>query len=126
MTDLICSNCGKQIEENCLFCTECGSDINLTKKQTQSNAIIKNDQIREKIDNFINKFGDIKINKFLSLATIISIISIRIFGFIVITALITVINSILIYYNYRKNSKMDMKMILWSIAVLVAGILVSI
>ncbi len=123
---MICSKCGKQLEDECLFCTECGNKVDLTKNQSQLNEIIKNNKTIKEIKSFIDRFGDIKINKYVSIATIISMISIRFFGFIGITALITIINSVLIYYNYRKYSKVDMKMILWGISVLGVGILISI
>lgn len=121
-----CSKCGKQLEDDCLFCTDCGNKVDLTKKQSQLIEIILNNKTINQIKSLIDRFGDIRINKYLSIATIISMISIRFLGFIGITALITIINSILVYYNYRKNSEADMKMILWGISVLGVGILISI
>lgn len=123
---MICSKCGKQLEDECLFCTDCGKKVDLSKNQSQLIEIIINNKVIKEIASLIDRFGDIRINKYLSIATIISMISIRFLSFIGITALITIINSVLVYYNYRKNSKADMKMILWGISVLVVGILISI
>ncbi len=102
---MICSKCGKHLENKCSFCTECGNKVSVTNDQTQSNKTTKNNKIVEEIKSFIDRFGDTKINKYVSIATIISMISIRLFGVMVLTALITITNSVLIYYNYRNIEK---------------------
>lgn len=121
---MICSKCGKQLGDGCLFCTECGSAVNLSENRNQSGDKIKSTKIMDKINNYIEGFGDKKANKYLSIAAIISMISIRLLGFVVITVLITILNSILIYYNFKRNSRIDMKMIALSLAVLLLGILI--
>ena len=123
---MICSKCGKQLEDDCLFCTECGNKISLTKKQNQAIMAIKNNKVVDKINSFIERFGDRKINKYLSIISVIFMIAIRLFGFIFITALITIINSFLIYYNFKTNSKFDVRMIAFSLMVFFVGLLIMI
>jgi len=122
---MVCSRCGKQLEDGCTFCTECGNKVSQTKTQSLFNALTNNKTVEE-IKKYIDRFGDLKINQYLSAVAIFSMIAVRIFGFVIMTAIVTIMNIVLVYYHYRKNSKADMKMILWSIAVLVIGILISI
>ncbi|MBE6903848.1 MAG: zinc-ribbon domain-containing protein [Ruminococcaceae bacterium] len=119
---MICSKCGKQLEDECLFCTECGSSIGVAEELGKSTT---NNKFIEKINNFIYIFGEIKINKYLSIIAIVSMIAIRFFGFIVTSVLITVVNGYLIYYSYKRKSKIDTKMIIWSIAAFFVGLLIS-
>ena len=121
---MICSNCGKALEDECLFCTECGYKVNLTQSQTRSNKTANNNKAMREIENFVDRYGDTEINKCISIAAIVSMISIRFLNFIFFAVLITIINSYLIYYSYKKNSKADMKIILWSVSVLVVGVLI--
>lgn len=123
---MICDKCGKELDDECLFCTECGNRVGMYNNRIQSNGITKNNGIIENIKSFIDGLGETDINKYMSVAAIVFIIFIRLLGIAAITVLITIINAVLIYYNYIKNSKVDINMILWSIAVLVAGILMAV
>lgn len=123
---MICDKCGRELDDECLFCTECGNRVGTDNNQIRSNGITKNNGITENIKRFIDRLGETYINKYMSVAAIVFIIFIRLFGIATITVLITIINAVLIYYNYIKNSKADINMMLWSIAVLVAGILTAV
>lgn len=123
---MICSRCRKQVEDESLFCTECGNRLSPAKKQNQVIETIKNNKIIDKINSFIERLGNRNINKYLSIIAVISMISIRLFGFLFITVLITIINLFLIYYNFKLNSKLDIKMIAFSLMVFFVGLLIMI
>lgn len=123
---MVCNKCGKELEERSIFCTECGNKISPSKEQRKLGEMVKASKVFEKINTLIERFGDWKINQYLSVAAIISLISIRLFGFMVIAILITIINSLLILHNYKQNAKLDIKMLILSIAVFFVGLLIVI
>lgn len=123
---MICSKCGKQLEEGCLFCTECGNAVNTAKDQSQSKDKPINNRIINEINGFIERFGNREICKYLSVAAIVSMIFIRLLGFVFVTVLATAINAFLIYHDYKRNIKFDTRMLAFGIAVVLVGILIII
>ena len=126
---MVCGKCGNQLEEGSAFCTACGSRLSADTKQIKQSEMIRKLQeskVIDKVNGFIEKIGDRKINQYLSIAAIVSMISIRLFGFLTITVLITIINSLLVIHNYKQNVKLDIKMLIWSLAVFFVGVLIVI
>ena len=123
---MICTKCGNQLQEGDSFCTACGYKVEQDTKRSKLSEMIRANKVLDKLNNFIERFEDRKINKYLSVAAIISMISIRLFGYIVITVLLTIINSLLVIHNYKQNEKLDIKMLVLSLAVFFVGLLIVI
>ena len=123
---MICTKCGKQLEEDCLYCTECGAKVGCPPEVPTSNVSLTDNKIIDTVNDLINKVGDKKINFFLSIVTIVSLILIRILGIIIFTLIITATNAFLVYRDFKASSKLDTKMIVLSLAVLLVGIVICI
>ena len=123
---MLCNRCGKENEAEDLFCTECGNSLRATEKTSELNTPKKTNQFLKKINDRIEILGDEKINQYLSVIMMIVMIAIKILGFIVTALLITVLNGYLVYYHYKTNAKVNIKMIAWSVAVFIVGLLISI
>lgn len=126
---MVCGKCGNQLEEGSVFCTACGNRLSSDTKQIKQSEWIRKFQenkVIDKMNDFIEKIGDRKINQYLSIAAIISMISVRLFGFLAITVLITITNLLLMIHNYKQNIKLDIKMLILSLAVFFVGVLIVI
>lgn len=125
-----CTKCGKQLSDDVVFCTECGTNLGEPQElhiiqensaadsaSPENNGAFKFDHIL-KLNRYIDSYGAALLNKRLSLVVIITGAMISIFGFLICALLIGALNAYLIYRDYKQNHKLNVNMCIWSVAAL--------
>lgn len=105
---MFCKFCGKQIENNVRFCTECGKDQQELISNNYTNISSSNGNINNQKHWLFKKFNDlnesekVKFKKFIASIIIIGVIFI--IGIVLITSTFGIKSSKLTYENYQKIS----------------------
>ncbi len=138
---MLCQFCGKQLSEEARFCTGCGKMLREDGKQTviesekqeekasrneSLNATgIKKDylQFLEPVNALIEKRGGAeKLGGVWMPMLLIVITAIRLLGGFISALILTLCNAYLVYLTYKKQGKLNTKMLLWTIVIFVVGL----
>ena len=123
-----CPKCGKQLNEEAAFCTECGLRLNQSQQeepaeqpeQAVPQATVNDGNTTEngllaKINDYIEKHRAETLNKYFSAVSIAAVVALRLLGLWVSALLIAAVNGYLIYRSYKATAKIDAKMCAWTI-----------
>lgn len=126
---MFCPECGTNLREGALFCSECGKAIQTVQSQPEHcdvepqetmAQITQQEEVKpeeSKINRFIAEKGADKLSNQLSLVTIVAVILMRFLGFVT-ALLVAAVNGYLIYRSYKDTGSFNKKMIAWCVGAL--------